>query len=241
MKSVKAVLFDLDETLFDHSWSVAHSMELLRAEHECLQTRTLEDILSEHRRLLEEMHIDVMAGRLHPDQSRIRRMYGIFKFCGVDVSEEIALRAAALHRQRYRDAQRAVPGAAELLTSLRERVKIGIVTNNFLEEQRAKLEVCGLTSLIDELVTSEECGITKPAPEIFHIALHRLRCSAEEAVMVGDSWEVDVVGARNAGIRPIWFNRFGFSQPAGERVHEIHSLDEFTLQEAFLPDLQSRL
>jgi putative hydrolase of the HAD superfamily len=240
MSSLKAVLFDLDETLFDHSYSVAHSMELLRNDHECLQRKTLAEILSEHRRILEEMHLEVLAGRLDPDLARILRMRGIFRFCGADISEELALETASLHRQRYRAVQRPIPGAARLLASLQGRVKIGIVTNNLLEEQRAKLEVCGLTSYVDELVTSEECGYTKPAPEIFYIALQRLDCLANEVVMVGDSWEVDVVGARNAGIRPIWFNRFGLKQPAGERVQEIQSLDAFTLQEAVAPDLQSR-
>ena len=241
MKSRKTVLFDLDETLFDHSYSVAHSMELLRRDHECLQTKPLEEILAEHRRLLEEMHIDVLAGRLHPDQARILRMRGIFRFCQADVSDELALEVAALHRQRYREVQRAIPGAVDLLKALKDVALIGIVTNNFLEEQRAKLDICGLTAFVDVMVTSEECGFAKPAPEIFQIALDQLRCSAHDAVMIGDSWEVDIIGARNAGIRPIWFNRFGLKQPQGENVQELRSLEEFKLRAAFLPDPRSRL
>jgi len=241
MKLRKAVLFDLDETLFDHAHSVAHSMQLVRRDHECLQTRSLEEILAEHRRLLEGMHPEVLAGRLHPDQARILRIRGIFTFCQADISDELAHEVAALHRQRYRDAQRAVSGAVELLKALKGHAHIGIVTNNFVEEQRAKLEVCGLSRFVDVMVTSEECGYAKPAPEIFHIALDHLRCSAHEAVMIGDSWEVDIVGARNAGIRPIWFNRFGLKQPQGENVQELRSLEEFKLRAAFLPDPRSRL
>jgi HAD superfamily hydrolase (TIGR01509 family) len=127
------------------------------------------------------------------------------------------------------------------LKSLKSQAHIGIVTNNFLEEQRAKLDVCGLTPFVDIMVTSEECGYTKPAPEIFHITLDHLRCSAHEAVMIGDSWDVDIIGARNAGIRPIWFNRFGLKQPQGENVQELRSLEAFKLRAAFLPDPRSRL
>ena len=53
---------------------------------------------------------------------------------------------------------------------------------------------------------SEEAGVSKPDPRIFRIALERLGCAAGEAVMVGDSWSADIVGARAAGIRAIWFN-----------------------------------
>ena len=223
--SIRAVLFDLDETLFDHSHSATRSMELLRAQYECLQSKSLDEIMAEYRRLLELLHIDVLTGRLTQDQARIDRMRGIFRFCGVDMDFEDAAAVAVLHRDCYRTTQRAIPGARELLEALRGRVKVGIVTNNLLEEQRVKLEVCGLSSFIDELITSEEYGCRKPDAEIFKIALDRLQCSKEEAVMVGDSWETDIIGARNAGIRPIWFNRAGATRPANESpVTEIASL-----------------
>ncbi len=225
MSVVKAVLFDLDDTLFDHSASVAHSLDRLRRDHASLQTRSLDDILLEHRRLLEVLHTEVLAGRLTQDQARINRMRGIFKFCGVNASDELAGRSAVLHRERYRSFQRAVPGALTLLTHIHSRAKIGIVTNNLLAEQRAKLRVCGLSLVIDQMVTSEECGHTKPDAEIFRIALERLECAASQSVMVGDSWETDICGARNAGIRALWFNRYAFRRPGGEPVEEIASFE----------------
>ena len=223
-RPVKAVLFDLDDTLFDHSASVAHAISLLRQDHAALQTRPLADVLVEHRRLLEHMHLEVLAGRLSVDQARIDRMRGIFRFCGAEVAHEIAVQSAQLHRQRYRQCQRAVPGAVELLQRLRPLARIAIVTNNLLEEQRAKLAVCGLSSLVDLMVTSEECGHTKPSAEIFRIALDRLGCRAEESVMIGDSWESDIVGAHNAGIRPLWFNRSG-AVKRDDQVDEIASFE----------------
>ncbi len=119
-----------------------------------------------------------------------------------------------------------MPGAVALLQELRRHgVKIGIVTNNLLEEQKDKLAACGLSGLVDALVTSEEFACTKPDPQIFGIALDLVGCTRAEAVMVGDSWEADIVGARNAGIRAVWFNRFGAAQPPGEPVEEISSLE----------------
>ena len=74
-------------------------------------------------------------------------------------------------------------------------------------EQEEKLRHCGLDRFVDVLVVSEEVGASKPGPEIFRVALERLECSADEAVMVGDSWAADIAGASRLGIRAVWFNR----------------------------------
>jgi FMN phosphatase YigB (HAD superfamily) len=82
-----------------------------------------------------------------------------------------------------------------------------IVSNNLLEEQQEKLRQCGLEQYVDLLVVSSEAGVSKPDPRIFEIALARAGVGAGDAVMVGDSWENDIKGARAAGVRAVWFNR----------------------------------
>jgi putative hydrolase of the HAD superfamily len=76
---------------------------------------------------------------------------------------------------------------------------------------------------VDRLVVSEEAGASKPDPRIFEIALARAGCAAEEAVMVGDSWTNDILGARAAGIRAIWFDRDARDPPLAD-VPVIRSL-----------------
>src|SRR5690606_38016236 len=85
----------------------------------------------------------------------------------------------------------------------------GIVTNNFTAEQWGKLRVCGLDSLIDFMVTAESAGVAKPHPEIFRVALDQGGVGPSESVMVGDSWEVDVIGAVHVGLPAVWFDRWG--------------------------------
>jgi putative hydrolase of the HAD superfamily len=72
-----------------------------------------------------------------------------------------------------------------------------------------KLDRLGLTDRFDVLAISEAEGIAKPDPRIFTATLERLGCSADETVMVGDSWSADVEGAHAAGLRAIWLNRYG--------------------------------
>ena len=112
----------------------------------------------------------------------------------------------------------------ELLSHLKPQVGIGVVTNNVRHEQVEKLQFCGLDSLVDVLVTSEEVGVAKPHPAIFRTALERLSCTPDQVVMVGDSWENDIVGASQVGIRSVWLNRYDVPHPDVTLAPEIVEL-----------------
>ncbi len=94
--------------------------------------------------------------------------------------------------------------------------------------QRAKLDLLGIESLVDFAVVSEEFGVAKPDPRIFHEALRRAGVDAGEAVFVGDSAEFDMVGARAAGIPSVWVNRNGatWTESGPPPTREIRSLDD---------------
>ena len=95
------------------------------------------------------------------------------------------------------------PGSIPVLAALRQNRKIAniaILTNHLRDIQVAKLESCGLTKWIDFMVTSEDVGHLKPAPEMFQAALDQASVSPTDAVMVGDSWEGDVVGGQRGWI-----------------------------------------
>lgn len=222
---MKAVLFDLDDTLFDHRYAARCVLRDLQSRHPTLQKFSLEFLEREDFRLLGEKHPLVMAGLIDVDEGRIQRIQSLFACCGEEITTDYARELANCRQMVYREYRRAVPGAKELLQILKTRVRIGIVTNNFTSEQQDKLEACGLTSLVDVLVTSEDVRHAKPAPEIFHAALEGLGCDAGEAVMVGDSWNIDVIGAINAGLRAVWFNRDGSERPGPEEVLEIRSFE----------------
>jgi putative hydrolase of the HAD superfamily len=224
-REVKAVLFDLDDTLFDHRYAARCVLQDLQSCHAGLREYPLEFLEREDFRLLGEKHVLVMAGSLSPDDARVQRIRSLFAHCGEQITVERAKELAARRVEIYRQSRRPVAGAVALLKELKRHIRIGIVTNNFTEEQRDKIEACGLTSLIDVLVTSEETGQPKPEREIFYAALRRLECEPHEAVMVGDSWEVDVIGATGAGLRAVWFNRDGLRKPDAPEVLEITSLE----------------
>jgi putative hydrolase of the HAD superfamily len=84
----------------------------------------------------------------------------------------------------------------------------------------------GLTGLISVTVASSDHGYFKPHPRIFHAALERMGVEASAALMVGDSLQHDVLGARRAGMRGILLSRSRLVAPAGHDVEVIQSLTE---------------
>lgn len=203
---VRAALFDLDDTLFDHRHCAREALAVVRASHEPLSGIDASALEALHAGILEVLHLEVLAGRMDLDAARVERFARLVREAGGEPDTDLATSMAAMYRQGYIDARRQVAGAEALLAALRPHARIVVVSNNLLNEQRAKIHHCGLEPLVDVLVVSEEVGISKPDPAIFTEALARAGCRAEEAVMVGDSWRNDVEGARAAGIRPVWFN-----------------------------------
>ena len=210
---VRAVLLDLDDTVFDHHHSSRSALQAVHRRHAPLAAVPFERFEQEHVRILEEFHQQVLFGRIGLDDARVERFRRLFEVAGRDVETEQARAAAAMYRAEYQAARRAVAGAAELLQAIRLRARVGIVSNNLLGEQQEKLRYCELAPHVDELIVSEQVGVMKPDPEIFRVALERLGAAPAEAVMVGDSWAADVDGARRAGVRAIWFNPEGRRRP----------------------------
>ncbi len=222
--NIKAVIFDLDDTLFDHYHSLQAGLLTIQKACPELQPWPLAHLTNTYVDLVESFHLQVLQGLLTLDQARIQRIQAFFLTYQRSLSFDEAQAYAMLYRETYQAARQPVPGAIALLQYLRGRVKTGIITNNTSLEQREKLDACGFTPLLDVLVISEEVGVIKPNPAIFAIALERLGCKASEAVMVGDAWENDILGAHQARLRPVWLNRFGLACPNPSIVSIITSL-----------------
>lgn len=118
------------------------------------------------------------------------------------LAEELALRFVVERGAR----NRTFPGVLPLLAALRPAYKLAIVTNGAPDLQREKIAGAGLGAHVDAVVVSGEIGAGKPDPLPFAVALAALGATAGAALMVGDSYERDIVGARNAGLRGIWLD-----------------------------------
>src|SRR5262249_8672854 len=83
-------------------------------------------------------------------------------------------------------------------------LKLGLITNGSARMQSGKIESLSLASMFDAILISDAEGVSKPDAEIFRRALQRLAADPGRAVFVGDHPEVDVGGARSAGLQAVW-------------------------------------
>jgi putative hydrolase of the HAD superfamily len=120
---------------------------------------------------------------------------------------------------------RLVSGTMELLDYLKPKYHLHLITNGFQEVQDTKLSLSGMKPYFETLTVSEEVGVKKPNPEIFHYALRKANATAEESLVIGDEMAVDIDGARAAGIDQIFFNASG-KEIDGERTFEVKELRE---------------
>jgi HAD superfamily hydrolase (TIGR01509 family) len=121
---------------------------------------------------------------------------------GRDRLGELRQCLSRMHGERHLWSGVAERSAAALARLRAAGLKLGVVSNSDGRVEEA-LQAAGLRELFDVVVDSALVGVEKPDPRIFHAALDALGVAPEEALYVGDLYEVDVVGARAAGIEAV--------------------------------------
>ena len=110
----------------------------------------------------------------------------------------------------HSDYERLYPDAAHCLAVLSKKYQIGIIANQ-LPGARERLAQYGILPYVDLIVVSAEEGVSKPDKRIFEIALHRSNCTPEQAVMIGDRIDNDILPAKAMGMHTVWI-RQGFGR-----------------------------
>jgi putative hydrolase of the HAD superfamily len=223
----RALLVDIDDTVVDWIGPAHDAVVSSIATHRSFAERDPSAVADRFLEIVEETHAMWMAGELSVDQLRAERIRRLVRETGSEIDPGEATHLAEAYRQAYLAARRPVAGAGELLAEVRRRgAAIVAVTNNLVSEQEDKLRHTNLRHLFDDLVISEAAGVNKPHRKIFEMALRAADAEPSEAVMLGDSWENDVVGAVGAGIAAAWLDRRGSGVPDhGVPVLALRSLE----------------
>ena len=220
----RAVLVDMDDTLFDHSLTCRAAIRALRREVPFLRQRPLDALWTDYRRLLDRGPSSTGSYRRRIERARKERWRRLALSCGRRLPPPAVAELSARYRSLYQAGRRPVAGARELLRRLHARATVVVVTNNEVAEQEEKVRFLGIGPYLDGLVVSEAVGASKPDRRIFEVALSAAGAQPTRAVMLGDSWRSDVQGALGVGVRPVWFNRFGAPRPDGAAVPELRTL-----------------
>ena len=115
-------------------------------------------------------------------------------------------------------------GLNETIEYLSAKYRLGIITNGASEMQNKKIDSLGIRPFFDAVIISGEVGIRKPDEEIFCMACEKLNVDNKSTVFVGDNFEKDVIGAKNAGMYAVWMKRRNSEETFPATIHSLKDL-----------------
>jgi putative hydrolase of the HAD superfamily len=226
-EKLRAVLFDLDETLIPETrplaeayhavaravWGAGASSE--HAQSVRTSARAFWEAYSPHPAYTHRVHAGPSDGLSSsfdgpgPELADLREFLPRYRAHAFDAGlpadyDGRSGNLSEIWRSTRMDTQDVYPGAYELLENLRGSYKLALVTNGTADFQREKVKHTDMGHRFDAVVVSGDLGTGKPHPEPFLAALEALNVSAEQAVMVGNDQARDIAGAQALGIRTIW-------------------------------------
>lgn len=202
---IEAVLFDIDDTLY-------RQLEVFEAT--CRLFPTLAALPAEALFRARSIHgmealRQMNAGKISMNENHIYRMVMACRDLGVPLSDRDALD----FQMAYAEAQQHLTVTSGM-TAVLDFCKtagwtLGCLTNGPSDHQRHKFQILGLERWMpeDHIIVSGDCGVLKPAPEIFRFAEAKLGLSPASTLLVGDSLENDIQGAETAGWQSFWLRQ----------------------------------
>ncbi len=202
------LFFDLDHTLWDFDANARATLQKLHIDLD-LVSKGVHDFELFHKNYLqhnEKLWARYRNGYIKQEELRLKRMWlTLLDFKIAD--QALAMQLNELFLQLLPARTILFPDTKEVLQYLRDKgYQLHLITNGFEETQRSKLKHSGLSIFFKEIITSESSNSLKPRKEIFDFALAKARAHARESIMIGDSLEVDIAGAMNAGMDQIHVN-----------------------------------
>ncbi|MBT2439920.1 HAD family hydrolase [Streptomyces sp. ISL-36] len=222
--TIRAVLWDIDDTIFDYSRAdLAGMRDHLTAEglvdgfdsvDQAL--RRWQEITVVHWRRFEAGGVDFREQR----RERVRDFLGTPALTAAEADGWFDR-----YITHYEAAWALFPDAVPVLDLLARDYRHAVLSNSSIHNQDRKLRVLGIRDRFEAVVCAAELGVAKPAAEAFHAACTALALEPQEVAYVGDHPDIDARGAVLAGLTGIWLDRGGLGgRPELTRITDLHQL-----------------
>lgn len=206
MKNYTHIFIDLDRTLYDFDKSTRITFLELYEKFN-LQKNGVYDF-DEFFELYKKNNVALWGqyrdGKIKKRFLNVERFHVTLLHFGVN-DRAFAGRFASEYLQKSPLNKALFPGAIEALDYLFNKYTLHVITNGFDEVQRVKMKANDLDKYFKTITTSEEAGAKKPSEKIFYFALSKAGAKLNESLMIGDDYDVDVLGAKNVGMDQVLF------------------------------------
>ncbi|GAC1523513.1 MAG: HAD family hydrolase [Vulcanimicrobiaceae bacterium] len=205
---LRAVIFDLDDTLHDDTATYRGAAERVAADIARERGADADALFAAYVRQAERFWSGLNAATLATPlvDLRAKMWHAALLESGLD-DTALAARCGDDYNAYRRDLLELWPGALDLLQSLRDAgLKLAMITNGFSETHREKIALLDLEHAFDEIFIADEVGMVKPDPRLFRLAADRLGVAPEACAMVGDRFDRDVRGGASVGMFTVWLN-----------------------------------
>ncbi|MCG8183540.1 YjjG family noncanonical pyrimidine nucleotidase [Tenacibaculum piscium] len=201
--NIQHIFFDLDHTLWDFDKNAALAFQQIFSE---------QNISLEVGFFLEAyMPINLKYWKLYREDKisreslKTNRLKDAFDALNYNISQDLITTISDKYIAYLPTYNHLFEGTIEVLDYLKQKYHLHIITNGFDEVQNLKLQKSGIASYFQEIITSQSIGLKKPNPKVFEFALNKANTIPQNALMIGDSYEADILGALNSGMLAIHF------------------------------------
>lgn len=208
MKYIKHIFFDLDHTLWDFDKNAALAFEIILKEYDI--SIPIEKFTKVYNPINQKLWKLYQVNKINHLELRYARLKETFDVLEYTVSDALIHAISDKFIENLILNNFLIEGTIETLDYLKTKYKLHIITNGFADVQDLKMKNSGLINYFDTITNSELAGHKKPHQNIFEFALTSANATKEESIMIGDSYEADVVGALEFGIKAIYFNENDF-------------------------------
>ncbi|KAM4695325.1 N-acylneuraminate-9-phosphatase isoform 1-T3 [Discoglossus pictus] len=209
LNGVKAVFFDLDNTLIDTAGAskkaIDEVMDILVHKHQYKKEEALRICNKFQTKLL---HETLDSSKMTIDELRIQHWEKAMQNIRPGDHKEAARECYTLWKTTRLQLMTLPQSTKDMLIDLRKSTRLLLLTNGEKQVQREKIEACGAEPFFDAIVVGGEHSEEKPAPSIFRHCCDLLAVEPENCVMIGDNLDTDIQGGLNAGLKAtIWLTK----------------------------------
>ncbi|MFE9441324.1 HAD family hydrolase [Streptomyces sp. NPDC006602] len=224
--SIRAVVWDVDDTLFDYTEADRVGMRVhLTAEGLLDSYDSVEQAIVRWRQITDQQWARFAAGELTFQGQRRDR---VRVFLGEELSDADADAWFERYIAHYETAWTLFPDVLPVLDALAASHRHAVLSNSSIHVQDRKLRVLGVHDRFEVILCAAELGVSKPEAGAFLAACDALELAPHQVAYVGDHPEIDGRGAADAGLLSVWIDREGVHAvgdvPGGP--HRIASLAE---------------